>query len=202
MQEEIDLKHRILSKGIEVNHAKIIAIEKFTPPKNMKGILSWTCELLQKIHIGFFWDCKILCNLLEKYVVFNFDGDCLQAFKLIKKKLTAALIFVVPNWSQQLEIMYDDSDCAFRVVLGRRLKKTFQAIHYANRTFNSTQQNYTKKKRILVVVFAFDKFKLYIICSKVVVFMNILPSVICVRRKMKNLDWFWGFYCFKSLISR
>ena len=41
VQEGIVLSHRILVKGIEVNRAKIKAIEKLPPPSSVKGIRSF-----------------------------------------------------------------------------------------------------------------------------------------------------------------
>ena len=41
VQEGIVLGHKISSKGIEVDHAKIEVIEKLPPPNNVKGIRSF-----------------------------------------------------------------------------------------------------------------------------------------------------------------
>ena len=46
-------------------------------------------------------------------------------------------------------------------------------IYYASRTLNSTQQKYTTtKKELLAVIFAFDKFRPYLLDSKIVVHTN------------------------------
>ena len=41
VKEGIILGHRVSSKGIEVDLAKIATIEKFPPPANVKGIQSF-----------------------------------------------------------------------------------------------------------------------------------------------------------------
>ena len=41
VQSGIVLGHRVSSEGIEVNQAKIEAIKKLPPPKNVKGIRSF-----------------------------------------------------------------------------------------------------------------------------------------------------------------
>ena len=41
VREEIVLGHKISSKGIEINKAKIEAIERMPPPNNVKGIRSF-----------------------------------------------------------------------------------------------------------------------------------------------------------------
>ena len=69
--------------------------------------------------------------------------------------------------------MCDASDYALGVVLGQRKNKQFQPIYYASRTLNDTQQNYTTtEKELLVVVFAFEKFRSYLLLSKVVVYTD------------------------------
>ena len=80
---------------------------------------------------------------------------------------------VVPNWELPFELMCDTSDTVVGAVLGQRRNKTFQPIYYANKTLTDAQQNYTTtEKELLTVEFAFDKFRSYLILSKVVVFRD------------------------------
>ncbi|XP_075483661.1 uncharacterized protein LOC142523816 [Primulina tabacum] len=69
--------------------------------------------------------------------------------------------------------MCDASDYAVGAVFGQRRDKMFKAIYYASRTLNAAQQNYTTtEKEMLAVVFAFDKFRTYLIGTKVTVFTD------------------------------
>ena len=69
--------------------------------------------------------------------------------------------------------MCDASDYALGAVLGKRKNKQFQPIYYASRTLNDTQQNYTtNEKELLAVVFAFEKFRSYLLLSKVIVYTD------------------------------
>ena len=138
VQEGIMLGHKVSSKGIEVDRAKIATIEKLPPPKNVKGIRNFLG------HAGFYRRfikdfsklSKPLCNLLEKNSAFDFDDVCLQAFNVIKGKLISALVMTVPDWSQPFEVMCDASDFAIGAVLGQKRDKLFRAIYYASRTLN------------------------------------------------------------------
>ncbi|GJT29038.1 reverse transcriptase domain-containing protein [Tanacetum coccineum] len=57
-----------------------------------------------------------------------------------------------------------------RVVLGQKDGKNFHPIYFASKTLNSAQQKYTvTKKELMAVVFAFDKFRSYLILSKTIV---------------------------------
>nr|GEW13880.1 reverse transcriptase domain-containing protein [Tanacetum cinerariifolium] len=105
--------------------------------------------------------------------VFNFDEECNKAFETLKEKLTNAPIMVSPNWSLPFELICDANNFAVGAVLGQHEEKHFQPIHYASKTLNNVQKNYTvPEKELLVVVFAFDKFRSYLVLSKTVVFMD------------------------------
>ncbi|KAK1605233.1 hypothetical protein QYE76_028906 [Lolium multiflorum] len=55
-------------------------------------------------------------------------------------------------------------------VLGQRVDKKLNVIHYASKTLDAAQRNYaTTEKELLAVVFACDKFRLYIVDSKVTI---------------------------------
>ena len=65
------------------------------------------------------------------------------------------------------------SDYAVGAVLGQRKNKIFHAIHYASKVLNDAQMNYaTTEKELLAIVFALEKFRSYLIGSKIVVFTD------------------------------
>ncbi|XP_061355817.1 uncharacterized protein LOC133300313 [Gastrolobium bilobum] len=69
--------------------------------------------------------------------------------------------------------MCDASDFGLGAVLGQRKDKVFRTVYYASRTLTPAQANYTvTEKEMLAVVFACDKFRSYLICSKVTVFTD------------------------------
>ena len=64
-----------------------------------------------------------------------------------------------PNWQLPFEVMCDASDFVIEVVLGQREEEKPYVIHYASKTLNEAQRNYTTtEKELLSIVFAFDKF--------------------------------------------
>ena len=92
------------------------------------------------------------------------------AFSILKDKLVSAPIVVAPDWAFPFELMCDASDYAIGAVLGQKRERIFQVIYYASRTLNDAQLNYaTTEKGLLVIVFAFDNFRPYLIGNKVVV---------------------------------
>nr|GEY85144.1 DNA-directed DNA polymerase [Tanacetum cinerariifolium] len=66
--------------------------------------------------------------------------------------------------------MCDASDYAVGAVLGQRIEKHFRPIHYASKTMNQAKANYTTtEKEMLAVVYAFEKFRSYLIMNKSIV---------------------------------
>ncbi|XP_063937997.1 uncharacterized protein LOC135147891 [Daucus carota subsp. sativus] len=116
---------------------------------------------------------KPLCNLLEKDIPFKFDEKCLEAFEILKKKLTSTPIITAPDWSKPFELMCDASDYAVGAVLGQRTSNVFHVIYYASKTLNDAQLNYTTtEKELLAIVFSFEKFRSYLLGTKVVVYTD------------------------------
>nr|GEZ92108.1 reverse transcriptase domain-containing protein [Tanacetum cinerariifolium] len=69
--------------------------------------------------------------------------------------------------------MCDASDFAIGAVLGQRHEKHFKPIHYASKTMNDAESNYTTtEKDMLAVVYAFKKFRSYLIMNKSIVHTN------------------------------
>jgi hypothetical protein len=172
VNEGIVIGHKISERGIEVDRAKVEAIEKMPCPRDVKGIrsiLGHAC-FYRKFIKDFSKISKPLTNILQKDVPFVFDDDCKEAFETLKKALTTAPIVQPPDWNLPFEIMYDASDFAIGAVLGQRIDKMLNLIHYASKTLDTAQKNYdTTEKEFLAVVFACDKFRPYIIDSKVII---------------------------------
>ena len=122
VQEGIVLGHRISVRGIEVDRAKIEAIEKLPPPSSVKGIRSFLghAGFYRRFIKDFSQIAKPLSNLLVQGIPFEFDSQCLHAFSVLKDKLISAPIVVAPDWSFPFELMCDASDYAIGAVLEQK----------------------------------------------------------------------------------
>ncbi|GKA38021.1 reverse transcriptase domain-containing protein [Tanacetum coccineum] len=114
-----------------------------------------------------------MTHLLEKNTPFIFSDECIQAFETLKKKLTEAPILIAPDWDLPFELMCDASDFAIGAVLGQRHEKHFRPIHYASKTMTEAESHYTTtEKEMLAVVYAFEKFRSYLILNKSIVYTD------------------------------
>ncbi|RDX60335.1 Retrovirus-related Pol polyprotein, partial [Mucuna pruriens] len=175
--EGIVLGHLVSNRGIEVDKAKIDIITSLPNPASVREVRSFLG------HAGFYRrfikDFSKLAlpmsKLLQKDVNFNFDQPCIEAFQELKNKLTSAPILQAPDWGLPFELMCDASNSALGAILGQRagVGQPVHVIAYASRTMDSAQQNYTTtEKELLAIVFALDKFRSYLLGSKIVVFSD------------------------------
>ena len=74
--------------------------------------------------------------------------------------------------------MCDASNHAVGTVLGQRKEKIMHPIYYSSKTLNLSHENYTTtnytttEKEMLAIVFAVDKFRAYLIGSKVTIYSD------------------------------
>ncbi|KAJ9544667.1 hypothetical protein OSB04_024374 [Centaurea solstitialis] len=170
--EGVVLGHVVSSRGIEVDRAKVEVIEGLPPPTNVKGVRSFLghAGFYRRFIKDFSKIARPLTELLAKDAPFVFTSACLDAFNTLKAALISAPIIQPPDWSLPFELMCDASDFAVGAVLGQRKDRKLHAIHYASKTLDSAQMNYTTtEKEMLAVVFSIEKFRSYLVGSKVIV---------------------------------
>ncbi|GJS12669.1 putative nucleotidyltransferase, ribonuclease H [Tanacetum coccineum] len=149
----IILGHKVSRAGLEVDKAKINVITKLPPPTNVKAVRSFLghAGFYRRFIKDFSKISRPMTKLLEKDAIY-FNKECIEAFESLKEKLTNAPIMVSPDWSQPFELMCDASDFAVGAVLEKQEGKHFCPIHFARKTLNNAQQNYTVTEKELLAV--------------------------------------------------
>ncbi|KAL2230921.1 UNVERIFIED_CONTAM: Retrovirus-related Pol polyprotein from transposon 17.6 [Sesamum indicum] len=133
---------KVLERGIEVDRSKVDVIKSLPYPAS-------------------------------KDVTFTFDEECMKAFDKLKDSLTSAPVIRPPDWNHPFEIMCDASNHTIGAVLGQKIGKDPHVIYYASRMLDSAQSNYTTtEKELLAIVFALEKFRHYLLGTKVVVYSD------------------------------
>ncbi|CAA7405270.1 unnamed protein product [Spirodela intermedia] len=169
------LEHLVSGKGLEVDKAKIEVIQNLPLPTTLRDLHSFLG------HVGFYRRfirdfakvSKPLTTLLCKDKDFFIDKEGERAFEMLKLALIEAPILQSPNWDLPFEIMCDASDYAVGAVLGQRIDKKPTAIWYASKTLAEAQMNYmTTEKELLAVVYALEKFRPYILGSKIFIYTD------------------------------
>ncbi|CAM8963974.1 unnamed protein product [Rhodiola kirilowii] len=139
-----NLSHVLARRGVEVDKAKVQVIEQLPPPRDQREVRSF---------LG--------------------HADCLEAFEKLKKALVSAPIVQPPNWNLPFELMCDASDYAIGAVLGQRVDKRLHVVYYVSKVLDSAQLNYTTtEKELLAVVYAFEKFRPYLVGSQTIVYTD------------------------------
>ncbi|GJU04989.1 uncharacterized protein Tco_1121419 [Tanacetum coccineum] len=169
------LGHIVSAKGLEVDKAKIDVIKSLPYPKNVREVCSFLghAGFYRRFIKDFSKTSQPLWKLLQKDVVFEFDDDCKIAFDKLKELLTSSPIIQPPDWNLPFEIMSDASNYVVGAVLGQRVGRSAHVIYYTSRTLDSAQCNYsTTEKELLAIVFALEKFRSYLLGTKVIVYCD------------------------------
>ncbi|GJU23817.1 reverse transcriptase domain-containing protein [Tanacetum coccineum] len=175
VKEGIVLGHKISKNGIEVDKAKVDVIAKLPHPTTVKGVRSFLghAGFYRRFIKDFSKISRPMTHLLEKNTPFIFSNECIQAFQTLKEKLTEAPILISPDRDLPFELMCDANDFTIGAVLGQHHEKHFRPIHYASKKTNEEESHYTtKEKEMLAVVYAFEKFRSYLVLNKSIVYTD------------------------------
>jgi len=175
VEQGIVLGHVVSKNDIFVDLAKVDIISQLPYPSSVKEVRSFLghAGFYRRFIKDFSKIANPLSNLLQKDVAFDFGERCKDAFDTLKKALTTTFIIQPPDWTSPFELMCDASNFAVGAVLAQRDGKLPHVIYYASKTLDTTQANYTTiEKELLAIVFALDKFRLYILGSKVIIYTD------------------------------
>nr|GEU89618.1 reverse transcriptase domain-containing protein [Tanacetum cinerariifolium] len=140
--------------------------------KSYKKAIAWKITDIKGIDPRFYTH-KILMEQDYKPAVQSQRRVNQKIYEVIQKEVIKLLDAVVPDWNLPFELMCDASDFAIGEVLGQRKMKHFQPMHYASKSMTEAQIRYTTtEKEMLVVVYAFEKFRPYLVLSKSIVYTD------------------------------
>ncbi|XP_044471331.1 uncharacterized protein LOC123200247 [Mangifera indica] len=166
---------KILKRWIKVDKSKIDLIKSLPHPTCVREVRSFLghAGFYRRFIKDFSKIAQPFSRLLQKDVQFEFDRECKKAFDQLKEHLISVPIVQPPNWELPFEIMCDASNYAIGAVLGQKSGKISCVIYYASRTLDNAQRNYsTTEKELLAVVFALEKFRSYLLGTKVIVYFD------------------------------
>nr|GEY04461.1 hypothetical protein [Tanacetum cinerariifolium] len=107
-----------------------------------------------------------------------FDSSRVSPIHVVPKKEGMTMILIALEDQEKTTFTCPYGTFAYRrmpfgAVLELRIDGKFKPIYYAGKQLNNAQEHYTtKEKELLAVVFAFDKFRPYLILSKTMVYID------------------------------
>jgi hypothetical protein len=157
--------HIITDGGISVDLAKVEDVLKWEPPRTVKEIRSFLglAGYYRRFIEGFSKIVKPLTTLLEKDREFKWTDACQDSFEELKRRLTTALVLVMPDLQKGFDIYCDAS----RQGLGCVLMQEGHVIAYASRQLRKHEQNYpTHDLKLAAVFHALKIWRHYIMGTK------------------------------------
>ena len=106
MKEVKFLGHVVSEQGVVVDPAKIKAVMKWEPPKNVTDVCSFLglagyyrrfVEVFSKLAMP-------MTRLTKKGEKFLWTPECELVFQTLKEKLTTALVLIIPNSGEEYEV--------------------------------------------------------------------------------------------------
>lgn len=109
-----------------------------------------------------------------------------KAFKELRDKLSTYPVLRPPDWNKPFHVYCDASNVAVGSALCEltRYKEKDQPIAYASKQSTPAKRNYsTTERRCLAMVFSVKKFRHYLMCNPVVLFVDHMAIKCLVTRR-------------------
>ena len=106
MKEVKFLSHVVSKQGVVVDPAKIEAVMKWEPPKNVTDVCSFLglAGYYRRFVEGFSKLAMPMTRLTKKGEKFLWTPKCELVFHTLKEKLTTALVLIIPNSGEEYEV--------------------------------------------------------------------------------------------------
>ena len=149
------LGYVISAKGIEMDEAKVKAIQEWPTPKSITDVRSF--HGLHSFYMRFVKDFSTMASPLTKIVKktmgFKWGEEQENAFSLLKSKLILAPLLSLPDFNKAFEIECDASGIGIGVVLMQEKRP----IAYFSEKLNGATLNYpTYDKELYAAVRALE----------------------------------------------
>lgn len=161
----------VSNKGIEVDPSKVKAIIDIPPPSILKQLrgLQGRLQSIRRFITQLADKCHPFQHLLRKGVTFKWTKQRQEAFQALKDYLVNTPVLVSPTLGKPLLLYISATNLALGALLAQHDDKGKQrAIYYISRTLIGYELNYTSiEKACLVVIFASQKLRHYMLSDKV-----------------------------------
>ena len=145
------LGHIVHGGGREVDPAKVAAIDKLQPPRNIAEARSYLqMASYYREYIPHYSDiAEPITAMLRKEATYELSDDVVAAWAMLKDALRSAPLLAHPDYegirsgTTQLVLQTDASDVGLGAVLSQRRAGGEQPLAYYSRTLNKAERNYS-----------------------------------------------------------
>lgn len=160
------LGYIVSEKGLTTDPSKIVAINNFPTPKNVKevrsflGLASYYRRFIEKFSAL----ARPLSQLTSSKVKFTWSNEAEAAFQSLKKALTSSPVLMVPDYKKPFFLHCDASGFGLGSAIVQKDDEGHEhPIAYYSRTLNKAESAYsTTERELLCVVESVMHFRHYI----------------------------------------
>lgn len=168
MQKLEYLGFEISKNGIEPGRRKILAVEHFPVPNNVRAVRGFIglASYFRRFVKGFAVIARPLTDLLCKNTRFEWTKERDEAFKLLKKALTSRPILSMYEPNAYTEVHTDASQHGVAAVLMQRQTedaKMHPISYFSRKTTKDEAKYHSYELEALAIVSALERFRVYLI---------------------------------------
>lgn len=194
------LGYVITENGIMPNSKKIESIEKWPEPKTIKelkgflGLISYYRRFIKDLAkiskpltllLREEKDSQNTCATKNKKITFGETEK--KTFATLKTLLTSSDVLTYPNFNKPFIITTDASNFAIGAVLSQGEIGKDKPIHFASRTLNKAEENYSAtEKEMLAIYWSLKVFRNYIYGQKFILLTDHQPLTFSLSPKNIN----------------
>lgn len=184
------LGYILSDQGITLSKRHSEAVEKFPVPRNVMELQRFLglVGYFRKFVKDFAQKAKPLYSLLKKSTAFNFDKQCLEAFRVLKTDLTTFPVLRLYNPRLQTELHTDASSVALAaILLQRQDDKALAPIAFYSQATNSAESRYHSfELEMLAIVKAVERFHVYLYGVEFIIKTDCIALVYAVNKANLN----------------
>jgi hypothetical protein len=170
------LGHIISYKTVRPDKERIEAILRYPAPKNQRQLRKFlgVCNFHQQFIVNYAAYVEPLLVLLRKGNRWRWTTELQQAFETLRSKFAESIYLVHPDEEKSWVINTDASGNAIGSVLMQQDENgKLNIISTASRVLKPAEQRYTTcEKELLAIIYALQRFKIYIYGRKVILFTD------------------------------